>query len=315
MDANYDYWNSALRGDNPPANEGNPQPGFYRARDSKGGFRPVAIWTGEDGKIIAKIGDSLADHPEDIWTYCCDKPVTHETYQAVMAGRQWPDDPPARPSLGHNLSADPLDQIKAELASELEIADEFLAKPITTQQDADKVGVWSRRVGEIAKRADGMRDTEKRPHLEAGRAVDAKWRDVIANAKELAGKLKAHVEPFLREQKRLEQERARKAAAEADRLRRAAQAEQDATKAQAIRDEAAQAEKQATAKNAQAGRTGAKIALRAVTTAIIEDIDKLFGALKADGDLLDLLQRKATAAARAGSPLPGTRAHTEEKAV
>lgn len=316
MNDPYAYWKDALDGKFGPVHDGDPQPGFYRKRKFKNGpWQRVAIWPDTDAGGMQALVDNDPVDPSDIWTWCCQNPITEAVYRTVETGGQWPDEPPAAPGIGHNMPGDdPHDALKAELAGEQEIATEFLGKPVEIQEDADKAAVWAKRVADIGKRAEEHRKTEKAPILEAGRAVDAKWNEVVTAAKDLTARLKKHVEPFLIAKKREEEERARKAREEADRLRREAAEADEAARAEALK-KADETEKVAAAKNSQAGRTGARVALRTVYVAVITDYDACYAALKDHPDMRAFVQQLADRACRAKVPLAGVEYQKEERAA
>ena len=341
-----------------------PQPGFYRKRSKDGPDVPVAIWHA-GGQLVARAGKDPAE-PDDIWTWCCDWPISEQEWRDVAeGGKPWPDEPPA-PALGHNApppTGDPLLDLKNEFAAEKETAEAFLKKPITTQQQADQAAVWSKRLSLIAKKATDLHKVEKQPHLDAGRAVDDRWRDLKEEPDALSKRLKRHLDDFLREQARLEEERQRKARAEADRIRR--EAEEAAAKAAAaeraaeeerqrrereaqdagkvgtlftaevdeaakqqeaeraaraaeierLQRQAAEAEREAEARNANAGRTGAKVALRTFVSARIVDYDAALAALKNRPEIRDVVEALANRAVKSGVDLPGVERVEEKRAA
>jgi hypothetical protein len=335
MTASYDWWQQALAdphkiGASLKIHEGHPQPGFYRKRAYKDGpFVPVAIWQDDTGHMLAVAGGKAVD-AGDVWTFCCRQPISEEVYRAVAAGGAWPDEPAP---IGHNsnVSDDPHAQLAHDLASETETATSFLKKPIATKDDADRAAVWSKRLAAIAKKATDQHKVEKQPHLDAGRTVDEKWRPIREGADELSKKLKRHLDDWLREQDRIERERQAKAREEAERIRReaedaarkAAEVEQapEAERAAALdrarklQDEARDAERDAEARNAAAGRTGAKVALRTFVSAEITDYDALVAALKDRPEVRDVVQSLANRAAKSGVDLPGMKIVEERRAA
>ncbi|HVI27488.1 hypothetical protein [Hansschlegelia sp.] len=273
--------------------------------------------------------DGVQGRADDTWNWCCRHPISKDAYDRAVAGEGWADEPPAasEAGIGHNsASGDPAEAIRAELAGEAEMADELLAKPIEDQAAADLAGIWAKRVGDLASKAEKARVAEKEPHLAASRAVDAKWKPLVDGAKALSSKLKRHAEPFLIAQQRAEQERARAAAAEARRIReeaeaaaRRAAADDEAEKARIAELErrAAEADQSAVAKNASAGRTGARIALRTETKVIVTDFAAAAGHYVAarNPDLVELIGRLASRDVKAGAEVPGTERRTEERAA
>jgi len=322
----YTWWKAALRGEKQPVHDGHPQAGFYRKRSFKNGpWIPVAIWM-ENGAWVALQEDKPVDASE-IWTWVCKNPVTHEAYQAARAGKGWPDDAPkaeTSPGAGHNLPSDPFEALKLEFDGEAELAREFLKTPITTHEQANQAGVWSKKLSNIAKKATDLHKVEKQPSLDESRRIDDKWRDLKEGPADLSKALKRHADAFLQEQLRLEQERQRLAREEADRKQReAAEAlakaatSDDVARAEAERlaKEAEAAEREAQARNIQAGRTGAKIALRTFVSAEITDYDALLIALKDRAEIREVVITLANRAARSGVDLPGMKIKEEKRAA
>lgn len=361
----YTYWREELvnAGCNDRDTDRRDIAGFYRIKgaDTKPDY-PVAIWlVGE--KLVAKIGrknDLLTEGSENwydflgsSWLKC--SAVTHEAYTAAIEAGRWPDDDkPARKMdaaewhgvktgtirhkhtninsggaapAGHNLPDDPCESLKIELEGEREQAEAMLRQPITTQEQADTAAAWAKKFTEIAKKADNYRKVEKQPHMDAAGAVDAKWRPIVDDGKDLSTRLKRHLDGWLREQARIEEERQKKAREEAEKARlaaeeaarAAAQASEDDETAKAAAREAEEAAKQAEretqARNAQAGRTGAKVAMREFTSGEITDYDTLLMALKDRDEIKEVVQSLANRAARSGVELPGMRIVKERRAA
>lgn len=348
----YKFWYEALK--NPEmigqangleVHESHPQSGFYRMRGNEDqDMLPVAIWEHE-GQMVAKVGNHMRN-ADDVWSWCCRHPVTHEDYKIVLAGGLWPDSPPKKvtpkvevekeeapkaATIGHNLPDDPHEALTLEFQGELEIAKELLANPVKDQHAADKIANFSKRVSALAKKATEHFNLEKRPLIDASRACDDKWRDLREDTDKLVKQLKKHIEAFLLEERRKEQERQRKAAEEAAKARAEAEAAQRkaaeeaeagdepdeaaAEEAARLEAEAKALEKEARERKVSSGRTGAKVSIREVKVAKITDFDALLIALKDREEIKDLVQSLATRAARSGVELPGMKIEIEEKAV
>lgn len=322
----YDYWQNALQGNFGPVHEGDPQPGFYRRRLVKDGpFVPVAIW--HDGnEMLAKVGTQMKS-AADLWTWVCDKPITHEEYNRVMGGEPWGDEPKApasAPSTG-NMPSDPFEALTIEWQGEKEVGEEILSKPITTQEQANQAAVYAKRVAGVAKRATDHHKVEKQPALDEGRRVDDKWRDLKDEPADMGKRVKRHMDAFLIEEQRKERERQEAVRREEERLRReaeeaarqAAQADDEAAKAEAdrLQREADAKAKEAEARNAAAGRTGAKVALRTFVSAEITDYDALLMALKDRAEIKEIVVTLANRAARSGVDLPGMVRKEEQRAA
>lgn len=367
MSDNYAWWRQALKiaGDcreltrdqlallSPSADT--PESGFFRNRPFKDApLVPVAIWRDASGKTICLQGGKEAE-ADRVWNYACRNPITEALYHSVLAGGAWPDEPPAiseaSVSKDHNLpkSGDPLTDLAHEFEAEKELAESFLKKAITTQEQADRAAIWSKRVAAIAKKATDLHKVEKQPSLDEGRKIDDKWRDLKELPAELSKRLKRHMDAFLQEQDRLEQERQRKAREEADRIRREAedaarkvaeaeraaeekasagvassfeaetQREADRQSAQREADRLAQqsadAEREAQARNANAGRTGARVSLRTFVSARVVDYDKALLALKDHPEMKALVDQLANRAVKAGMEIAGVERLEERRAA
>lgn len=299
------WWQNALKGNFGPIHDGEPNQGYYRTKRGD----PVAIWKDDDGKWLA-YEDRREVDARDVWTWCCQRPVTYKAYNHRIKNGVWPDDPPKlppAPTVGHNSGeTDPFEAMKMEFLGEKELADEFLSSPVTTQADADKAAVWSKRIAEISKKAEAERKVEKQPHIDAGKAVDNKWRDLIEGSKDIVAKLKKHVEPYLIAESKKEQERQRKAQEEAERLRKAAQEATESDSADLAR-QAEEAEKASQAKQTAAGRTGAKVSIRVEKVGHVTDYQKAAAALVAmkHSDMIDCIDRLAQRAAKSGMAFDG----------
>lgn len=353
------WWQNALDGDVGQITT-TPEQGFYRmreyqGRDQKTGrsklgrWLPVAIWYDAAKQQWRCQIDGQNAHADETWTFCCRNPVSHEDYERVRGGGEWADEPreaakpePALPAIGHNQPTDPHDAMREEFVAEREIALEILKAGIKTKDDADRLSIVKDRVLKIRTRADEARATEKQPHLDAGAAVDNRWRDLAHKTDGETSKLvedaRRALDAFLKEQRRIEDERQRKAKAEADAIaaeaerqrQAAAMAEREAARtgdgtasrfaaeaaaeADRLSHAAAAAERAAEPQKVDAGRTGAKTVLVKTTSAIITDFDKLLMALKDSPDVRELVQKLADRAAKAGVTLEGMKIHTEEKA-
>jgi gas vesicle protein len=130
--------------------------------------------------------------------------------------------------LGHNNPPEALSLLAEKLA--LFKAGAVAFGPIddnNAQECRDHVGYGAK----LAKEIDGQRDSEKRPHLEAGRAVDAAYKPLLEAVDDIQKALKTRLQAFVvereREAKRIADE-ARRKAEEAERAAQAAQAEEDA---------------------------------------------------------------------------------------
>lgn len=324
------WWQAALAGNFGPIHDSDPQQGFYRVGDGKDGpFLPVAIWN--DGERWIALRNGKETDAAAIWTWVCRNPITEDAYEAAMVGKGWGDEPETVRGMGDNLPTDPFEALKLEFAGEQELADTLLKSKVETQDQANKIGVLSKRIAGISKRATDLHKVEKQPHLDAGRNVDNKWRGLKEEPDGLSKKLKRHLDAYLQEQQRIELERQRKAREEAERIQREADAariaaekasvENDnsaaeaAAEAERLAQQAAAAERETQARNASAGRTGAKVSLRTFVFAEITDYDALLLALKDRPEIKEVVETLAHRAARSGVELAGMAIKSEQRAA
>lgn len=305
-----------------------PEIGFYRYHDKRQGrWRPVAFFLDDEGAMHADVEGGPIDekHIGDLWHRCCRYPIAYETYEQAMATGRFDDEPP--PPAGHNLpdNADPHDRLTAEYEGERELVEAFLKEPIADQAGADRAGIWSKRLLDIARRATEHFTIEKRPVLDEGRRIDDKWRDIRDRPAALATKLKRHIDAFLIAKQRAERERVEKAKAEALKLQR--EAAEKAREAEAANNPqvlaaagaavaaAQDAARQAEYRRPQAGRTGAKVSLRVYRRAEITDFPVFLAAVKDQQEVRDAAQLVADRLARAKVAMDGMRIIEEERAV
>lgn len=207
--------------------------GFYRLwnRHREKSW-PVAIWvSAADGKKRAQVGgaapidltDPAAEEDFDFGTFkhCCRNAITFETHQNWMQTRTWDQDQPqdlkpagdapghGKEEVGGNSGGTGHEQIKDQALSVLELCADV--KKITTQAEAESAQGYRERLSQIANEADKLREAEKKPHWDAGKAVDAKWNgEIIRPAQERSKELRLAIEDFVR----MEKARERAAAAE-----------------------------------------------------------------------------------------------------
>jgi hypothetical protein len=162
-------------------------------------------------------------------------------------------------------------------------AQDFLdGKPIENQGEADAVGRIVSEVKRIKRDADAARAEEKAPHLQAGRAVDAKWKPIEDRADTILKAAQAPLTAYLKalaaeqaEQERIARIEADRKAQEAIAAQREAEGSIEAVeRAKALQSEADAAQKAANragkAKSHVAGMDRA-IGLRSSKVATVTD--------------------------------------------
>jgi hypothetical protein len=265
--------------------DGDVHAGFYRLKARNGGIdQPIAYWF-DKGQLRCRIGAKEIDEQtaRERFMWAQERPITHELYSAVIEGALWPD--VNEVVAGHNRApadnsmdalADRLDDLARE--AERMIKDGAASSEALCDQASDVANT----LGEIEKRADAARTTEKQPHIDAGRAIDGKWRPLIERAADIKRRLKLIVvTPFL---KAKEEERQKTLAAEIAK----------GTPADAL-----------PTVRTTAGSSKRSTALRTQKTAEITDYPALLSHLGEHPDIKDAVQRIANASARAGVVLPG----------
>lgn len=304
-----------------------PNTGFFRVRTKGGQWEPVQIWKDVFDRWQATRSGVPVDERKvgDLWIWACRQPISEEAYDDALDGKGFPDEPPPTPGIGDNSKdLDPRDALNIEFLGEREAAEAMLRQPITTQDDADKAAIWSKRLADIGKKAEQMHSVEKQPVRDEGKRIDDRWA-FGKDAQYFAKKLKAHQQDFLDELDRRERQRAAEERRKAEEIRR--QAAEAAAKAEAEQSPEAMAQAGKLVAEAQeafraaeyvppsTGRTGARVSLRTFTSADVNDWSALIDALKEREEVRELCQKIANKAAQAGFPLPGTTIKTERRPV
>lgn len=233
------HYQRNLAGEAVPLHDAHPQAGYYKMRRGKGGpWMPVAIWEHE-GQMIAVVGTGEANgrqrrDPDDIWTYCAGNPVSKADAKYAFEHGKWQGD---APTIGDNSREYPAtyEGISAEFADYAELVRQFLADiektgGIKDKVKADQASNMADAIGSvkggIAKRADEMRETLVRPHIEAQREINGQFKPLIEEAKALDTQLRRAAGAWAKaEQDRLQKiadERARAAREAAEKAAREA---------------------------------------------------------------------------------------------
>jgi len=201
----FDWWRAAVNGKRGDLTIGECECGYYAENNRI----PVAITREADGSLKAWIGTKndlrtvVADagFAETRFSFFCTKPVSYEHYKAAFEGGGWPwevPDPAAndaaenpRAVAGDNEPPEELtpDQKVARNVAALEKQvkawiEEIGGKP-TTKVQADLVTNYREKFLAFENEAEAKRKAEKKPHWDAGNAVDAKWNPIVDGAKTL----------------------------------------------------------------------------------------------------------------------------------
>lgn len=228
----WSWWRAALKnpaaiGKTLPVHDGDAQQGYYRAKNRDKTFDPVAIFYPEGSDDLVAYRDGREVRADDIWTFCCRHPVTFEAYEAAVAGKGWPDDDATvatqvntpEPGPGDNSENERVDEAEA-LKDQIDaaLAGMKAYEKIADDATAAKALSLRNRLNELSGQAEKIRVKQKEPHLEAGKAVDAKWQPLVKSAKAGADKVRDAIGSWetvkLREQRKREQEERDRLAAE-----------------------------------------------------------------------------------------------------
>lgn len=305
----YAHWRDALAGRPVDVHENNPQPGYYKLRAGKDApWMPVAIWR-KDGALVCRVGATMRE-PAEVWTWAAKHPVAKDAAKQAFETGSWPGDV----SIGHNSGDMSLADEIAEARSQ---AMDWLKKHgITDKVSADMAGNYRSTLLELAKKADAERDGKVRPHLDAQRTINAEYKPLIDGVKADADTLRGALSKYLS----AEEEKARKAAAEAARVENAKRlAEYEAQKA-AVTVEAAPPElpmfvAPEPVKVQAGGQRGKKVGLKTVTRYAVDDYAATLKHVAEHADVRAAVEKVAFAQARAGAAVPGVRTYEEKVAV
>ena len=302
----YDFWRRRLAGEVVPIHDGEPQAGFYRARDRAGAWHPVAYWYGKDGVIRCRVGgsDISEQAANERWPHTSKNPITHEVYKDVIAGKPWPfqNEAVLRDNGAPADDVSTFDGLKDRIEDLARDAQKLIeAGGAKNQDEVDRASDLANRLAELQKQADAARAGEKKPHDEAAAAVQAKWKPLLGTADIYRRIKEAVITPFLRAEmvkQRAAEDEARKAAEEAAKAGRS------------IPEPTAQ---RAAPKAGAGGRRS--VALRSVKVVTITDRAALL-AFFADNTLVtELLHTLATKATNAGVTVPGVTVTEDQRAA
>lgn len=343
----YSFWRASLAGTGtapqhlptlyPTAAFDNPQPGMWKLRLTKGGpFVPCQIWlTDETGEPAHKWRDGLTltgtingkpvdgDKLADRWLYCV--PVSKADFAHYKAEGLWPGEIEAAPIGDNSKGLTLADEIEDAASNALDWLRSI--KAIRNADDKDKAANWRDRLNKLAKRADAEREAEKRPHIEAGAAIEKRYKPLITRGKEAADALRAALTVFMTNEEakakaeaaarfRAEQERiaAERAAAEAAR----AKLKRDDPIAEMLTPEPELPEIPTApepVKIQAGGQSGKRTGLRTVTRYVVNDYDAALAAVRDHKDVRAAVEKVAAAMARAGAKVPGVETVTEKVAA
>jgi len=315
----YDFWKKALDGEIASSNVNVPEPGFYKAKKHKDGdWFPVAIWYKEDECLCIDTQGTI--DPFSVWPWCAKHPITEEDFRYFEEHNKWP----GTIDIGHNNPPSDEIQIEDQIKEVMAVADKWLiGREIKSQAEVDKAAGFKQKLSELSREAEKMRKEEKKPHLDAGKAVDAKYQAIVKLPNNILTRLKGAITPFLVAEQKKADEAARKERIEA--AKKIAEAEKikaDKEKKNLTEKEEKTIEEAKTAtfnpapvKVSAGGNTGRKISLKKVTSAEIVDYEKVLIALKDHPEMIVFAQKLCDRAAKAGKELDGMKIKEEQVAA
>jgi hypothetical protein len=304
------FWRDALAGKEVEINADKPQHGYYKARKGKDGpWTPIAIWE-KDGALVARFGGEMTD-PLKIWTWCAGNPVTKEDAKYAFEQGRFPGEI----AIGHNSGdlslADEINEAAAQAAEWLK------SNAISAKVTADMAANMRARLLDLGKKADKERDEKKRPHLEAGRAIDAEYKPLVETATSAANQLRDALTAYMRAEEA-------KQRAEAEAKRKAEQERLDKERAERI---AANPIAEFTEepplplapieppKVQAGGQAGRKAGLRTVTRFELTDYAAALAHVKDHKDVIAAVEKACFAMAKAGAEVPGVKRIEERVAA
>lgn len=301
------WWQEALAGRIGPIHDSDPQQGFYRVRDGKGGpFLPVAIWQ-QDGQWIALRNGKDADAAA-IWTWCCRNPITEEAYYAALETGKWAD---VAEGIGHNSGElDPFERLTDQI--EAAKANVKTYSKIDSDEMQAKAQSARARLNELSNEAEKIRKQEKEPHFEAGKAVDAKWQPLVKGAKDGADTIGKSMSAYETDKARRIAEERRKVEEETRRVEAENRKREEAGKPAVVTEPVRQAEPEPASTTIKGGY-GRAASVRVVKIATVVDQDKAYHAMKTHPELCDLIAKLAQRAVDKGHEIDGVTVEERRK--
>lgn len=321
QDERFIFWLDALEGArDQPVHDGEPMPGFYRARSRNKDtgmvtFYPVAYWfEGSEIKCLYN-GRPVPDlKAAEMWQWVSNAPISHEVYQRRLETGLWPEDPmplPAdHPDAPAETIADPLERLKARIATL--VAQGKALTDITLKTEQGQAQAQTVRASLLGCKSAGETDLERenKPYEDAYKAYRAnmgRWNPVIKDADDQAKIVRVRMERGLTAM-RLEAQRAQ------EELQRTAQEAANAAQAAAPGDNAPAPAvvpvlELPTAPTQIRGSTGRAASARETWQLDNDapiDYDLVYQHFKTTQKVKDLLRQMAATAIRDGFVVPGT---------
>ena len=340
----YGYWRAKLKGEDADmlpifggerASGEEPQPGIWKVKARKGGpLVPMRVWLTDDAgetkhqwspglQLAGTIGGNVSTLAELERAWAHRKDANSAASKADLAHYDehgvWPGE------IGHNSgAATPLE----ELADAVDVATTWLSKTaIADKTAADMAANHRTKLQGLIKRVDAEREVEKALHMQAAKAVDAKFKPKIDAGTDAANALRDALTKWMREEET-------KARAEADRKHRDAMAAAEAERKRIAEEQAAKMAADPIAaltdpapelppipiapepiKVQAGGQAGRKTGFRTVTKYVVTDYAKALAAVKDHPDVQAVVQKVAAAMAKAGAKVEGVEEVKEKVAA
>jgi hypothetical protein len=202
-----EWYLAALKGIHLPCNADEPQTGYYeyRTKNRQTGevTRRTATFYWYKGKLFYRINGEVFDDRDKgnvIWTYCIKRPIEHQLYQDVLAGRKpWPDDiaPEVKAiqqraketaeervvDRGHNNPPEQLPEVAAaeSIDNAIRVAQSEY-KAIRSEEHRAQAEGMKNRLADLRLAADKAGKLEYEPHFAAYKAAYNKWHPMVDRA-------------------------------------------------------------------------------------------------------------------------------------
>jgi hypothetical protein len=214
--SDFTWHTNALAGNRGPITADEPMHGWYRQKNQRGEYEPVAYWIdSETGELRCHINGKAPRDPLraiEVWPYASRGVISADDYWHRMDTGQWRDNDAGAIATAAGPDIDPATDPVGSLKAEIEKARAALPayKTIDSDEQAAKAQTLRSALTGLAGKGTKAHKAEKAPHLEAGRAVDAKWfppiRDAESGADELRKALSAWETIKLENQRRADEE-------------------------------------------------------------------------------------------------------------
>lgn len=304
----YEWYRDALAGKRPAIHDGQPQCGYFKRRNGKDGpWIAAAIWkSGESTQC--RVGKTMADATTE-WTWLAKNPITEAEARHFFTEGRWPSEDAPIAGIGDNRPSDPFEALKFDIEAELEAARDLAKGGVFSKEQADRFGNRIGALRDLGTKAEKTRTEEKEPHLNAGRAVDAKYGPMV---KKVDAALK-HLRKMVGDWMAAEEAKQRAAQQEAEKARREAEAarlkaEQDAAAANLpppVEAELPPLPEVHAVKVQAGGVTGRAVSLRTVKRCVVTDHKKALKKFADHEEVVALVAKLAERALKAGTVVPG----------